>query len=71
MKIATWNVNGIRSCFNKGFLEFVKGIQPDLLCIQETKAHPDQLEDSQRGVYPYEYWSRLRQKERLLRGGCF
>lgn len=57
MKIATWNVNGIRACFDKGLASYIKKQSPDLLCIQETKAHPDQLKDSQIKLYPYEYWS--------------
>ena len=44
MKLITWNVNGIRACAKKGFLDFIEREQPDMLCIQETKAHPDQLE---------------------------
>jgi len=43
MKIATWNVNGIRACSKKGFFDFIKSEKPDILSIQETKAHPDQL----------------------------
>lgn len=46
MKIITWNVNGIRSVIQKGFYEFIDAQNPDLLCVQETKAHPDQLEDA-------------------------
>ena len=44
MRIVSWNVNGIRACGKKGFLDFVRADSPDLLCLQETKAHPDQLE---------------------------
>ena len=44
MKIISWNVNGIRAITKKGFLEWLDHEQPDILCIQETKAHPDQLE---------------------------
>jgi exodeoxyribonuclease III len=44
MKIITWNVNGIRSVAQKGFYEFVSKTNPDILCLQETKAHPDQVE---------------------------
>ncbi|MBC85956.1 MAG: exodeoxyribonuclease III [Bdellovibrionaceae bacterium] len=43
MKIITWNVNGIRAVSKKGFAQFVKDFDPDILCIQETKAHRDQL----------------------------
>ena len=44
MKIITWNVNGIRAVAQKGLPEFWAKEQPDVLCLQETKAHPDQLE---------------------------
>ena len=45
MKIVSWNVNGIRACHRKGeFLSLLDRIQPDLLCIQETKAWPEQLD---------------------------
>lgn len=45
MKICTWNVNGIRACSQKGFFDFWEGEDPDILCLQETKAHPEQLSD--------------------------
>ena len=57
MKIATWNVNGIRASFDKGLLDFAQKSAPDLLCLQETKAHPDQLTERQRGFYPQAFWS--------------
>jgi exodeoxyribonuclease III len=44
MRIISWNVNGIRAVRRKGFLEWVKKESPDILCLQETKAHPSQLE---------------------------
>lgn len=43
MEIITWNVNGIRAVQRKGQLERILAEKPDILCIQETKAHPDQL----------------------------
>ncbi len=46
MKIISWNVNGIRAVLKKGFLEFLKEHDPDLLLLQEVKASPDQLEHS-------------------------
>lgn len=46
MKIITWNVNGLRSVVQKGFAEFLKSEGPDILCLQETKCHPDQLDES-------------------------
>ncbi len=44
MKIISWNVNGIRSILKKGFIDFVKKELPDVLCIQETKAHLEQVD---------------------------
>lgn len=44
MKFITWNVNGIRACMNKGFLDFVKAESPDFICIQETKMQEGQAE---------------------------
>ena len=45
MKLATWNVNGIRSVLNKGALqEYVLESNPDILCLQETKAQKEQVE---------------------------
>lgn len=43
MKLVSWNVNGIRAVLKKGFLEFMEDCRPDILCLQETKAHPDQV----------------------------
>ncbi len=44
MKIISWNVNGIRAVLKKGFLDFVAAENPDIICLQETKAHPSQVE---------------------------
>jgi exodeoxyribonuclease III len=46
VKILSWNVNGIRACRKKGFLDFLEQSSPDILCLQETKAHPEQLDDA-------------------------
>lgn len=46
MKIITWNINGIRAVTQKGFYEFWEAQDPDFLCLQETKAHPHQLNDA-------------------------
>lgn len=42
-KLISWNVNGVRAIAKKGFADWVKRIEPDILCIQETKAQRDQL----------------------------
>lgn len=44
MRILTYNVNGIRSALNKGFIEWLKTCNPDVVCIQEIKAQEDQLD---------------------------
>jgi exodeoxyribonuclease-3 len=43
MRIISWNVNGIRAVEKRGFVQWVQAESPDILCIQETKARPDQL----------------------------
>lgn len=53
MKILSWNVNGIRAAEKKAFLDYLKKESPDMLCIQETKAHPDQLSDQLKNVPGY------------------
>ncbi len=44
MRLLSFNVNGIRACIKKGFDEFLAGDLPDVLCLQETKAHEGQLD---------------------------
>jgi exodeoxyribonuclease-3 len=53
MKIISWNVNGIRAAERKGFLDYMTKEQPDIMCIQETKAHPDQLSDELKNIPGY------------------
>lgn len=53
MKIISWNVNGIRAVEKKGFLPFIEAAAPDILCLQETKAHDHQLEDTLLNVSGY------------------
>lgn len=43
MKIITYNVNGLRSALSKGFTDWLAKEQPDIVCLQETKAQPDQI----------------------------
>jgi len=42
-RIVSYNVNGIRAAVNKGLLDWIKLVNPDIICIQETKAQPDQI----------------------------
>ncbi len=57
MRIFSWNVNGVRAIEKKGFLDWVDQIAPDVLCIQETKAHFEQLPDTLKDIDGYHgYW---------------
>ncbi len=61
MKLYSWNVNGIRAVLNKGaFQPFLKEHNPDILCLQETKAHRDQVEIDLPGYH--EYWNSATKK---------
>lgn len=55
MKLISWNVNGLRACINKGFAEFVNAEKPDILCLQETKMQPEQLDFHLEGYY--DFWN--------------
>ncbi|XOV82577.1 MAG: exodeoxyribonuclease III [bacterium] len=48
MRIISWNVNGIRACAKKGFLDFLQRCQADVVCLQEVRAFEHQLEESVR-----------------------
>lgn len=63
MKLISWNVNGLRACLNKGFEDFVESERPDILCLQETKAHPDQIDPKVHRLFGYQsYWSSAERK---------
>jgi len=53
MKLMSWNVNGIRAVLNKGFMAFLKKEDPDILCLQETKAMPEQVDIALNGYQPF------------------
>ena len=64
MNIISYNVNGIRAAINKGFIDWLKAAKPDVLCLQETKAHEDQLmlHLFEEAGYPYHYWFSAQKK---------
>ena len=64
LKLLSWNVNGIRAVARKGFLEWLYRENPDILCVQETKARPEQLESEllQPEAY-YTYWNYPHEKK--------
>lgn len=55
MKFISWNVNGIRAVLKKGFADFFSRVNADFFCIQETKAHRDQVDLETPGYY--QYWN--------------
>lgn len=55
MKLISWNVNGLRACMNKGFLDFFKVTDADIFCVQETKMQREQAEFDFPGYQ--EYWN--------------
>ncbi|HRP07029.1 MAG TPA: endonuclease/exonuclease/phosphatase family protein, partial [Gemmatimonadales bacterium] len=61
MKIYSWNVNGIRAVLRKGdFMSFIQAHQPDILCLQETKAERGQVEIDLPDYH--EYWNSATRK---------
>lgn len=60
MKLISWNVNGIRACAGKGFLEFFKEADADIFCIQESKMQEGQLELDLPGYH--QYWNYAERK---------
>jgi exodeoxyribonuclease-3 len=57
MRLVSWNVNGIRAAFKNGFTGAVAQLNPDVLALQEIKAHPDQLSDDIRLLAGYQaFW---------------
>ena len=55
MRLISWNVNGLRACVGKGFLDFFNEIRADAVCLQETKMQPDQLTLELEGYS--QYWN--------------
>lgn len=55
MKLISWNVNGIRACVRKGFLDYFHEVDADIFCIQETKLQAGQIELELEGYY--QYWN--------------
>ncbi len=60
MKLVSWNVNGLRACMGKGFLEFLKKEDPDVICLQETKMQREQADFDFEGYQ--EYWNSAEKK---------
>ncbi len=55
LKFVSWNVNGLRACMNKGFMDTFNDLDADVFCLQETKMQPHQLQLDLLGYY--QYWN--------------
>ena len=53
MKLISWNVNGLRACVGKGFLEIFQKLDADIFCLQETKMQAGQLDLDLPGYHQY------------------
>ena len=60
MKFISWNVNGLRACVQKGFLDFFHSADADFFCLQETKLQADQIDLDLPGYY--QYWNYAEKK---------
>lgn len=60
MKFISWNVNGIRACVTKGFLDYFKEVDADIFCLQETKLQEGQIDLDLDGYY--QYWNYAQKK---------
>ncbi|HIZ07717.1 MAG TPA: exodeoxyribonuclease III [Candidatus Eubacterium avistercoris] len=60
MKLISWNVNGLRACVNKGFLDYFKSADADIFCIQESKLQAGQIDLDLEGYH--QYWNYAERK---------
>lgn len=60
MKLVSWNVNGIRACVKKGFMDYFEEVDADMFCLQETKLQEGQIELDLKGYY--QYWNYAEKK---------
>ncbi|MEQ1875834.1 MAG: exodeoxyribonuclease III [Bdellovibrionia bacterium] len=71
MKLASWNVNGLRACGRNGFLKWFEKEKADVVCVQEIKATPEQLEDDHRNPLKYHAFWHPAQKAGYSGVACF
>jgi exodeoxyribonuclease-3 len=60
MRLISWNVNGLRACIKKGFMDYFEKVSPDFLCIQETKLQEGQVDIIQEGYH--QFWNYAEKK---------
>ena len=62
MRLISWNVNGLRACINKGFMDFYNKIDADIFCVQETKMQESQIDDEIKKINEYQFWNSAEKK---------
>jgi exodeoxyribonuclease-3 len=62
MKLISWNVNGIRAVLKKGFLDFLSSEKPDAICLQETKASPEDVAETIWPLGYHAFWNTAEKK---------
>ncbi|HHU68777.1 MAG TPA: exodeoxyribonuclease III, partial [Thermoanaerobacterales bacterium] len=60
MKLISWNVNGLRACIRKGFMEYFNDVDADIFSVQETKLQEGQIDLDLKGYY--QYWNYAKKK---------
>ena len=60
LKLISWNVNGIRACVGKGFLDYFRDVDADIFCIQESKVQEGQIDLELKGYF--QYWNYAEKK---------
>lgn len=63
MKLISWNVNGVRAVAGKGFRDIVLSLNPDVMCLQETKATPEQVQEALDGLDGYQVYANSAQRK--------
>ena len=61
MKLVSWNVNGLRACVTKGFMDYFQQVDADIFCVQETKLQAGQIELDLGPEYQ-QYWNYAEKK---------
>ncbi len=63
MKLISWNVNGVRAIVKKGFIDQINDLNPDVLCLQETKAQTHQIEEAMEALEGYQIYANSADKK--------
>ena len=71
MKFVSWNVNGLRACMNKGFMETFQTLDADIFCVQETKMQSGQADLEIEGYHYYISSIGIVQKKRVIQVQLF